>query len=164
MTRAALTAWIALAAGTAGCAPEAPFDPAPFVGAWRGRWTSDDGRRGRLEVEVTEPAGELASRRDAGRLPGGGRRRAEERGGGRGQGGRAVFDGQRSPLFGELGGALTADGSLVVECDDVRGPVDSLYGHGSWSAEEVVVELDVGYDRGLRTGLVVVELQRRPED
>jgi hypothetical protein len=164
MSRAALAGLAALAVVPAACGAEVVFDPSPFVGTWRGRWIDERGPRGSLDVEISEAAGSLVFACRVGGPGLWGRRPHEEQVLAEVRGGRAVFDGHRSELLGEVAGALDADGSLVVECDDVRGPARSLYGHGTWTPDELVAEVEVRYDDSLRTSRAVVELERRSRD
>ena len=133
MDRAAVAAWIALSVSSSACAPEARFDPAPFVGAWRGRWTDDAGRRGLIDLEVAEHGGELVFAYGLRGAPLLGRRAARERLRARILGGSAVLAGRDSELFGAIDGSLSADGSLVVECEDVRDA--DMRGSGCENAE-----------------------------
>lgn len=164
MSRAALAGLAVIAATAAACGAEVVFDPSPFVGTWRGRWIDERGYRGSLDVEITEAAGSLAFACRVGGSGVWGARPHAEKVLAEVRGGRAVFDGHRSELLGEVTGALDADGSLVVACDDVRGPARSLYGHGTWTPDELVVEVEVRYDDSLRTSRAVVELERPARD
>lgn len=161
MLRLSLAPWLALAFAAQGCAREATFDPAPFIGSWRGRWTDDAGQRGLLTVEVSARGDELTFTCEVGGVARFARGAGRERVVARVQGGSARFAEHESASFGRVRGVLDADGGMVVECEDVRGPIDSLYAHGSWVQDELVLEVDVSYDGSLRAGLAVVELARR---
>ncbi|MFN3243404.1 MAG: hypothetical protein ACE37K_18015 [Planctomycetota bacterium] len=158
MKQASLLAFCILTACGADAAPT--FDPLPFVGTWRGRWKDDTGRRGGLEMRVVDNGTELEFECDllGGALPGvtvPTERFVAEVGAH-----QATLRGHDSFVFGEITGHLLADGTLVIDCDGVRGNVSRLHAEGSWSGDKVELLVDVSYDGSLRTSVAEVSLAR----
>lgn len=151
-------------AALVGCSAETTFDPTPFVGAWRGRWVDDAGRRGGVEVRVHEERGKLYLACDVlgGAIPG--MRADTEHVEAQIDGDAARIEGHSSAVFGDVSGALQADGDLTLDCRDVRGAVEDLHAQGAWTADAVSLEVDVTFDSSLRATHAVVELERAPRD
>ena len=137
-----------------------PFDARVFAGTWRGPWTDDAGQRGRVALTVTDEGDALQLACDVlgPSLP------ATERVAAKIRGGEAVIEDHRSPTFGTVRGAVTADGRLAISCAGVAGPVESLHALGSWTDQDLIVEVDVTYDGSLRTNHAHVELRRSGRD
>ncbi|MEC8252848.1 MAG: hypothetical protein VX044_06510 [Planctomycetota bacterium] len=160
--RHALLVSTALAAA---CGSEArPFDARVFVGTWRGLWTDDMGRSGRVVLTVTDEGDALQLACDVlgpslpGIFP------ATEHVVAKIRGGEAVIEEHRSRTFGAVRGAVAADGRLAIMCDGVAGPAGSLHAMGTWTGQCLIVEVDVTYDGSLRTNQAHVELRRRGRD
>lgn len=139
----------------------ATFDPLPYVGTWRGRWNDDTGRRGGLEMRVTDNGYELEFECDllGGALPG--IKVPTEKFTAEVGPHRATLRGHDSFVFGEITGHLLADGTLVIDCDGVRGNVAGLHAEGLWTDDAVELEVDVSYDGSLRTSAATVSLKRQ---
>ncbi|MEC8652502.1 MAG: hypothetical protein VXY92_08050 [Planctomycetota bacterium] len=160
--RHALLVFTALAAACGG--ELRPFDARVFAGTWRGPWTDDAGQRGRVALTVTDEGDALQLACDVlgpslpGTLP------ATERVAAKIRDGEAVIEDHRSRTFGSVRGVVTADGRLAITCEGVAGPVESLRGLGSWTGQDLIVEVDVTYDGSLRTSHARVELRRGGRD
>jgi len=152
---------VALAASACGAETAPTFDPQPYVGTWLGRWRDDTGRRGGLEMRVTDSGEQLEFECDllGGALPG--LTPPTERFTASIGPHRATLAGHDSFTFGEISGHLLADGTLVIDCDGVRGKVSGLHAEGTWAGDEMSLEVDVSYDNSLRTSAATVELRRK---
>ena len=155
-------ATILLLLATVGCGDGAPtFVAERFPGTWSGRWRDEGGRRGGLTLQVELIDGRLQFACDllGPTLPG--LTPPTERFSAAVGAHRATIEGHASQTFGTLSGTLAADGALVIDCADVRGPIDDLHAEGTWSADAIALEVDVSYDDRRRKSLATVELTRR---
>ena len=159
---AALCVPAALAAACGGA--DSAFDAQVFAGTWRGTWTDDAGRRGRVTLSVTDRGDSLQLACDVLGVHPLGTRPATERVVAEIRSREAVIQGHRSRTFGTVQGSLDADGALELEAAGVSGPVQSLYALGTWTGRELVVQVDVTYDDSLRTNRARVALRRAAGD
>ena len=163
---AATCVGIALAAGRWLSLELSPpkFNPAPYLGAWRGHWITESGRQGAVDLEVEADGDVLRFYYSFDDVTTAGLPTQTEHLEASIRGSRAIIDEHPSEVFGKITGMIDEHGSVELECEDIPGIAERLTARGAWSSSSAAITVSVTYGEHLGVGQYVVRLDPHGRD